>query len=305
MRITHCNINDGWSKLQTVVVGTAKSWGPIPTPEQAVDPKSREHLLAGTYPTEADVHSELSALVSLLQSEGIEVLRPEVVNDFNQVFSRDVGVVITDKLIRTSMIADRAPEWNGISPLLTNIPLRNILTPPVGVRVEGGDVMPMKGEIWVGYGDPEDFDSFKTARTNEAALSWIADEFPHHTVRGLALSKSDTDPRLNALHLDCCLSVLGGGHAIFHPSGLKNEDDIEWIRSRFEGEILEVDAESMYHMHCNLFSISPDTVISGEGFIAVNSQLREWGYRVLETPMQETSKMEGLLRCVTLPLIRS
>ena len=61
----------------------------------------------------------------------------------------------------------------------------------------------------------------------------------------------------------------------------------------------------MYNMHCNLFSISPTTVISGEGFDRVNTQLLEWGYRVIETPMDETSKMEGLLRCVTLPMKRS
>ena len=35
-------------------------------------------------------------------------------------YSLSVGVVITDKLIRTSMIADRAPEWNGL--LHTELP---------------------------------------------------------------------------------------------------------------------------------------------------------------------------------------
>ena len=109
----------------------------------------------------------------------------------------------------------------------------------------------------------------------------------------------------NALHLDCCLSPLGLGHAISHPEGLKNETDRVWIREYFEGKTIEVDAESMYNMHCNLFSISPASVISGEGFDRVNAQLRDWGYRVIETPMNETSKMEGLLRCVTLPISRS
>ena len=85
---------------------------------------------------------------------------------------------------------------------------------------------------------------------------------------------------------------------------MKNEADREWIREQFADKIIEVDAESMYNMHCNLFSISPTTVISGEGFDRVNTQILEWGYRVIETPMDETSKMEGLLRCVTLPMKR-
>ena len=305
MSITTCNVHNENSRLKSVIVGIADSWGDIPTPEEAIDPKSREHILAGTYPTEENVKRELDGLVKVLESEGVIVYRPQNVDGLNQVFTRDVGVVITNKLVRTSMIADRVPEWYGISSLFSGMNSGNILTPPKGVRVEGGDVMPMGDEIWVGIGDAEDFDVFKTSRTNDAALVWLKDKFPNHTLRAFALSKSDTDPRLNALHLDCCLSPLGLGHAIFHPEGMKNEADREWIREYYAGKIIEVDSESMYHMHCNLFSISPDTVISGEGFNRVNAQLRDWGYRVIETQMNETSKMEGLIRCVTLPILRS
>jgi N-dimethylarginine dimethylaminohydrolase len=304
MSISSCHVNDEWSQLKAVVVGIADSWGPDPLPEEAVDPKSREHILAGTYPSESDVLNELNKLASLLESEGITVYRPEIVNDLNQVFARDVGIVIGNKFLRTSMIADRAPEWEGIAPIVAEIGTEHFITPPNGVRFEGGDVMPMGNEIWVGFGDAEDFDQYKTARTNDDALIWLGQTFPNNTIRSFALSKSDTDPRLNALHLDCCICVLGYGHAIFHPDGMKNEEDREFIRKKFDGKLLEVDAEAMYHMNCNLFSIAPDTVISSTDFDSVNEQLTNWGYRVLTTPMYETSKMEGLLRCVTLPLIR-
>lgn len=304
MSISSCHVNDEWSQLKAVVVGIADSWGPDPSPEEAVDPKSREHILAGTYPSESDVLNELNKLASLLESEGITVYRPEIVNDLNQVFARDVGIVIGDKFLRTSMIADRSPEWEGIAPIVAEIGAEHFITPPNGVRFEGGDVMPMGNEIWVGFGDAEDFDQYKTARTNDDALIWLGQTFPNHTIRSFALSKSDTDPRLNALHLDCCICVLGYGHAIFHPDGMKNEEDREFIRKKFDGKLFEVDAEAMYHMNCNLFSIAPDTVISSIDFDSVNEQLTNWGYRVLTTPMYETSKMEGLLRCVTLPLIR-
>ena len=39
-------------------------------------------------------------------------------------------------------------------------------------------------------------------------------------------------------------------------------------------------------------------------FKGVNRQLDLWGYNVHTTPMKETAKMEGLLRCVTMPLHR-
>ena len=60
----NCFVLNEWDTLKKVVVGSAKSWGPTPSAEEAVDPKSREHILAGTYPTESDVQKELDAFLS-------------------------------------------------------------------------------------------------------------------------------------------------------------------------------------------------------------------------------------------------
>ena len=49
------NIVDETSPLKAVILGTAQSCGPTPTPEEAYDPKSLEHILAGTYPKEEDM----------------------------------------------------------------------------------------------------------------------------------------------------------------------------------------------------------------------------------------------------------
>ena len=293
-----------WDALHTVVVGTAQSMGGTPLLQNAYDPKSKEHIRAGTFPVEKDCMAELDGLAALLEAHDIRVLRPQVLDDLNQIFARDVGVVIDDRLVATRMISDRAAEWQGIAPLLTDVRDTHVLTPPDGVRVEGGDVMPMNGEIWVGHSAAEDFGAYTTARTNEAALDWLSDQYTDWRVRGFELTKSDDDPLANALHLDCCLSVLAGGHAIFHANGLKHEEDRAFIRSRFEGQLLEVDADQMYDMQCNLISITPEDVVSCPTFERVNAQLLDWGYLVHTTPLQETAKMEGLLRCVTLPLFR-
>ena len=293
-----------WDALHTVVVGTAQSMGGTPLLEEAYDPKSKEHIRADTFPIEADCLSELDGLASLLEAHDVRVLRPEVVDDLNQIFARDVGVVIDDRLVATRMISDRAAEWQGIAPLLQGVRDSHVLTPPEGVRVEGGDVMPMNGELWVGHSAAADFATFTTSRTNEAALDWLSDQYTDWRIRGFELTKSDDDPRANALHLDCCLSVLAGGHAIFHANGLKHEEDRAFIRAQFEGRLLEVDADQMYDMQCNLISITPEDVVSCPTFGQVNAQLHDWGYRVHTTPLQETAKMEGLLRCVTLPFFR-
>ena len=294
-----------WDALHTVVVGTAASMGPIPSVAEAYDPKSKEHIRSNTYPSEVDCQRELDKLEALLLAQGVHVLRPKVLSDVNQIFARDVGAVVDDRFVVTRVISDRMEEWDGIAPLLTGMADSHILRPPVGVRVEGGDVMPMNGELWVGYSASDEFSDFTTARTNEEALDWLANQFPDWNIRGFQLTKSDNDPYANALHLDCCLSVLSGGHAIFHPEGMKREEDREFIRSTFENNLLEVDSKAMYDMQCNLISISDSDVVSCPSFKEVNDQLKRWGYTVHETPMKETAKMEGLLRCVTMPLYRN
>ena len=49
------NVKNETARLRAVVLGTAVSNGPTPTIEEAYDPKSLEHIKAGTYPVEADM----------------------------------------------------------------------------------------------------------------------------------------------------------------------------------------------------------------------------------------------------------
>ena len=104
-------VTNEWSTLHAVIVGTAQSMGGTPPLEEAYDPKSKEHIAAGTYPKEADCVRELDALATLLQSMDVKVLRPHVVPELNQIFARDAGIVVEDRLVVTRMIADRTAEW--------------------------------------------------------------------------------------------------------------------------------------------------------------------------------------------------
>ena len=71
-----------------------------------------------------------------------------------------------------------------------------------------------------------------------------------------------------------------------------------------EGNIIEVTKEEMYNMNSNVFSISEKVIISEKGFIRLNNELSKRGFIVEEIPFSEIAKMEGLLRCSTIPLIR-
>ncbi len=300
----HLNIKDEIAPLKAVVLGTAKSCGPVPKPEDAYDPKSLEHILAGTYPKEADMVKEMEAFSQVLQKHGVQVFRPEVLEDCNQIFSRDIAFVIEDTLIEANILPEREKEFEAILHVLEYIDPKCILRAPEEVHVEGGDVMPWHDYIFVGTYTAADYPNQITARTNQAAVHFLAEQFPHKTVKSFELRKSK-NARENALHLDCCFQPLGKGKAILHKNGFLVEEEYQWLVDFFGKEnIFEITADEMYHMYSNVFSISPEVVVSEQSFERLNTWLREQGFTVEEIPYAEIAKQEGLLRCSTLPLVR-
>ena len=300
------NIKDEISPLKAVVLGIAKSSGPVPTVEEAYDPKSLEHIKAGTYPKESDMVQEMEAFRKVFEKYNVKVFRPEVLENCNQIFTRDIAFVIEDKLIKANILPDREQEVEAILHVLDKIDEKNILQPPANVHVEGGDVMPWNEYIFVGTYTAVDYSSYITAGTNKAAVEYLTKQFPHKTIKSFELRKSNTVAQDNALHLDCCFQPLGKGKAILHKNGFLVEEEYQWLVDFFGKEnIFEIDAQEMYHMFSNVFSISPDVVVSERNFTRLNNWLREQGFTVEEIPYAEISKQEGLLRCSTLPLIRA
>ncbi len=298
-------ISNEFSRLSSVILGISSSMGGTPELEQAYDPKSKEHIKAGTFPTEQNVKKEIDEFRAILEENNIKVYRPESIENYNQIFARDIGCVIEDKFIITNTIEERSQEINALSYILTEIPENQVIKAPTGVRFEGGDIMPHNDHIFIGFSKEEDFKKFKVSRTNQAGVDFIKALFPNKTIKAIELNKSDSDPKENALHLDCCFQPFGLGHAIIHENGFKNSKDYKWFLDFFGQEnCLTINKNEMYDMGCNLFSISKDHIISDNRFGRINKWLRTKGYKVSEITYGETSKMEGLLRCSTLPLCR-
>lgn len=299
------NIHDETSRLKAVVLGTAVSSGPVPRPEEAYDPKSLEHILAGTYPAEDDMVREMEGFASVLRKYGVEVFRPEVIADCNQIFSRDIAFVVDDKMVKANILPRREREFDAIVHVLDQIGEGQLLIPPPEVHVEGGDVMPWNDHLFVGTYTGADYPDFITARTNRAAVEYLQDHFPGRTVRAFDLRKSNTDARANALHLDCCFQPVGHNLAILHRQSFLNPADARWLLDYFGFEnVFEIDTEEMYRMCSNIFSIAPDVVVSERSFVRLNRWLRDRGLTVEEIPYGEVGKQGGLLRCSTLPLAR-
>jgi len=288
-----------------VVLGTANDFGGTPKLEDCYDPKSKQHVVAGTYPTNEDCIKEMDALVAVFDKYDVKVYRPENIKGLNQIFSRDIAFVIEDKLILPNIIEDRAKEVDAVSHVLSQISEENKTKMPASARAEGGDVMPWHEYVFVGYSEKEDFEKYTVARTNRAGLEFLAKTFPNKQVKGFELNKSDIEPKENALHLDCCFQPIGKNMAILYKGGFKNTEDVEFLVNYFgEQNIIEISQEEMYNMNSNVFSISEEVIISEKGFTRLNAELRKRGFLVEEVPYAEIAKMEGLLRCSTMPLIR-
>ncbi len=299
-------ITDETSTLKAVILGTANGMGGVPKLEDAYDPKSKLHIESGTFPLEEDVKKEMQGFEAVLKKHGVTVYRPETILNYNQVFSRDIGFVVDNTFIKPRILKHRREEIKGITHVVDQIPKENQLQAPEGTRMEGGDVMPWNDQLFVGYSKQPDFDKYIVSRTNEEGLDFLIDQFPNRTVKGFELNKSDDNPYINALHLDCIFQPVGKDKAIIHKDGFKNEEDYHFLVDYFgKDNVFDIDSKEMYAMNSNVFSISPEVVVSEQSFTRLNNHLRDWGFVVEEIPYSETAKMEGLLRCSTLPLIRA
>ena len=299
------NIKNETSRLLAVVLGSAINNGRTPTIEEAYDPKSLEHILAGTYPVEADMVEEMGAFNEVLKKYDVRVFRPKLIENYNQIFTRDIGFVIDDVFIKANILPDRERELDAIDYVIEQINPLKVVQPPKEVHIEGGDVMLWNDYIFIGTYKGSDYKDYITARTNREGVDYIKAMFPHKKVKEFDLVKSKLEARDNALHLDCCFQPVGANKGIIYKSGFREESDYVYLIKLFGKEnLFHITREEMYHMNSNVLSIDENVVVSEKNFTRLNNWLRSNEFIIEEVPYSEIAKQEGLLRCSTLPLIR-
>ena len=299
------NVNNETSRLLAVVLGTAKSNGLTPKLEECYDPKSRQNVLNNTYPTEIDMINEMNQFEQVLLKYKVDIRRPESINNYNQIFSRDIAFVIDDSFIISNILPDRSNEILAINKVIDLIPKNKLIELPKDCHVEGGDVILHHDYIFIGTYDGDDYSNFKTARTNYKAIKFLKEKFTEKKIIPFDLIKSDLEPIKNALHLDCCLQPVGNGKLVACPEAFLKREQYKWLVDYFgEENILEISLSEMSEMNCNFFSIDTNIVVSEKSFTRLNSWLRSFDIVVEEINYKEISKQGGLLRCSTLPLIR-
>ena len=300
------NITNETGKLKSVVLGMPTSMGKPHSLEDSYDPKSYHSLDHGIYPTEEGIVHEMSELEKVLRKHDVEIFRPSLIKEYNQVFARDVAFVIEDKMIISNIIQERYDEQDAYRKIFARVGWKKIINLPDTAHIEGGDVIVWNDFLFIGTCFSEDYRNFKTARTNEYAIEVLKEYFPKKRIIDLELKKHDTDPFKGILHLDCTFNPIGKDKCIIYKDGFVDESDYRLLLDIFgEENCFHVTQQEMFEMNPNIFSISPEIVVSDSSFTRLNDHLRsEWGMTVEEVPYREISKMGGLLRCSTLPLVR-
>lgn len=307
MNPIHPHVTNETAVLKVVVLGLPNSLGPTPTLEQTYDATSYQSIQQGIYPLEADICTEMDYLHAVLKREGVEVLRPRLLQDYNQIFARDVAFTIDNHLFVSNMIDDRSAEVEAFAPIFEQVEQSSIVHLPEGLHIEGGDVLLYDDYLFIGSCAEGNYERYKTARTNQAAIDFFRAYFPNKKVIALPLIKHDQDPVRSVLHLDCAFQPIAKGKAVVYPEAFVNPEDYALIESIFGSEnLFVVTPEEARSLATNFVSLSPDKVLTEERFDRLNAFLsNEWRMTVIPIPYYEVSKQGGLLRCSTCPLLRA
>lgn len=274
--------------LQAVILGIAQDRPQIPHPN---NPKIQEHTDKGTLPKESALVANVLTFEEALKKHGVQVYRPKNIPHQDQIFARDIGFVIDNTFVQASMQKEnRQVELEGIQHIVAQ--LDKVVNPPDDATVEGGDVLVHGEYIFVGLSE----------RTNEAGVEFLSQTFPYKKVIPLEVTVTG-EPMSHILHLDCAFQPVGDKYAILFEEGFVHPP-VAIYEAFGEENIIKVNAQEMYDMMPNVFSISPTVVVVDSTFTRLIKELEARGITVEPVQYREVSKLGGLLRCSTLPLRR-
>ena len=299
MEIFVDNEND---KLTDVIVGNSLNFKSEINFRDLYDPISLFHYLKGTFPIKSKLQNQISQFKKVLKKYNVKIHDLDIINT-NQIFARDLGFVIEEKFFLSSILPARENEIKGLDSLLNKI--KNIVRIPADIHIEGGDVIIDNDNIFIGYYDQKDYKNQITARTNKQALKFMKKECPNKNIIPLELIKSPHNPKLNALHLDCCFQPVSKNKAVICKQAFKNPHELNQLISFYqEDNLFEITLDEMSRLYSNFLSIDKNIVISDIKFKRLNKWFENMNIEVEEIDYSEISKLGGLFRCTTLPLLR-
>jgi len=297
-------VDNEYSTLKSVILGIAEDMGDPPKVFDVYDPRSLYHIKNNSYPNEDDIKLELESFYKILLKHNVNVLRPKNIKNCNQIFARDLGFSISNIFFQSNIVPNREEELLGISDVINNLDV-GVVKLPDYMHIEGGDVIIHNDKIFIGSYSGKDYSELITARTNQESIKYLEKMIPNKKIMSIDIKKSNTDVFKNTLHLDCCFQPIGKRMAIICPDSFVDKNDVDYLVSYFgEKNTYIAYGQEAYMLISNLLVISPEVIVSDKRFKKMNAWLENNGFFVEKVSYENVSKMSGLLRCSTLPLLR-
>lgn len=261
-----------------------------------------------------EVAEQEENLVKALKGEGVEVARPEVLNDTQremypignwQMYPRDpmlaVGPYIIDLFCRVPF--RRKEVWGtrkAITQHVSKSGQRHVSMPqpPYGVDhgseaypyLEGGDIFVLNKDILVGHSG---------LASSHAGIEWLTrflepDGYRVHTIE---LTKE-------WLHLDCIFATPREGLFLCTPGGLVNGLKEGLPKFLHDWEMIETTKEEAKRLGCNGFNLEPGVTVIGSEHERVIDELDKKGVKCIILPYDKMSMNGGGPRCSVHPLQR-
>ena len=297
-------VDNEYSTLKSVILGLAEDMGDPPKVFDVYDPRSLYHIKNNSYPSEVDVKKDVESFYKILIKHNVDVLRPDNIKNCNQVFARDLGFTISNIFFQSNIVPNREEELVGVSGIINNLDA-GVVKLPDYMHIEGGDVVIHNDKLFIGTYSGKDYSELITARTNQESISYLEKMIPSKEIMSINIKKSNTDVFENVLHLDCCFQPIGKRKAIICPDSFVNKSDVEYLISYFgKKNIYLAYGQEAYMLISNLLVISPEVIVSDKRFSKMNTWLERNDFLVEKISYKNVSKMSGLFRCSTLPLLR-
>jgi N-dimethylarginine dimethylaminohydrolase len=284
------HVDSETAPLRSVIVGYPDNF--LDVAPEIINETQRQYYDGPDAPTKEAVTEQLNGFIDVLRTRGVTVYQPRPLPYIpDQMMTRDIGVVIGDTFVVTTMAAtSRRHEWRGYSYLFEEFPEHvKVLFGPEDLVIEGGDVIVDKGKVFVGIGQ----------RTTLAGAAWLMQLVPDYEI--VPINLRGLHDGEDVLHLDCSFLPVGASTALIYPDGMREVPAT--VRETYD--LIEVTREEQARLGTNVLSLDPQTVVSQPTSTRINAEMRARGIEVIEVPYSEPPKTGGSFRCCTLPLHRS
>jgi N-dimethylarginine dimethylaminohydrolase len=251
--------------------------------DNITDPKA---VMFTSMPDVEKVRREVRTYARLLMMHGVNVDVFEYTDYPNQIFLRDLAVVIDDRLFFCSPKYDVRHGEQGV--LYRELVARGLPAsnggPQRTLSFEGADVLVAERRVFLSVGN----------RTDPKMEQQLRDWLPSRLVEAVAAQEEGIPQHL-----------LGHKQLVARDRLISRVELDDWAPPGADVIALAETKEVVDGFASNIAVLAPEIIVMPEGCPETKDQYERNGLCVSTTPMSEIHKMGGGLTCITLALHRS